>query len=619
MPAPTNTEPAEPIMITLESGGAELSGTVVDATGGPVVGALVTVQPVPQGAGRASTEPEEDAMTLLGGATVSDSSGAFRLPVPSVPLVVKAQAEAYSHGSSRVSPPFGEVTLVLAPGSEIAGSVRRADTKEPVGNATVVAVSRSGLRARAHVETGVDGEFSLRGLAAGAYEVTAASAQFKSPPSLVSVGVGARSEPVSLLVERTFTLSGTVSVGEQPCRRGTLVASGPTSGNAAIVDGQVASVDMLGGHYDITIDCEGAVPIDEGIELQSDQTGRHWSSTPGISLRGRIESASGKGLPGASVGVYPLHPTGRGSVCISDAAGEFSCGGLLPGDYMCSANDAYGGEAAAVDVTLSAVSSPRVVLRAKPNGTIRGRLEGAAANPLRVYALEERGSPVEAVVESGQFEFKGLPLGRYVVSSTRPQQQASSDSAAVSLVRDGQVVDVQLRAPSWATIRGRVVDERAAPVMDAWVHAALPIELNGDAHEGSPPVLTDDEGHFTLERLASGTYDIVASTGSGETTLRGVQSGAADVIIELTAYGALSGVVSNAVGEPVNSFELWYQRGTKQTRDQLHSEDGSWNLPRLPPGEYRVGVHSEFGDAVADVVLDPGEEATVALTVAPSP
>jgi hypothetical protein len=132
-------------------------------------------------------------------------------------------------------------------------------------------------------------------------------------------------------------------------------------------------------------------------------------------------------------------------------------------------------------------------------------------------------------------------------------------------------------------------------------------------------VLTDDEGHFTLDRLVAGKYDIVASTGSGETILRGVQSGAADVIIELTAYGALSGVVSNAAGEPVNSFELWYQRGTKQTRDQLQSEDGSWNLPRLPPGQYRVGVHSEFGDAVAEVVLDPGEEATIALTVAPSP
>jgi hypothetical protein len=616
--ASTDAQPADAIVITLEPGGAELSGSVIDATGGAIVGAVVTVRPAAQPADRASIETEESAVALLGAATVSDSSGAFRLRVPGVPLVVRAQAEAYSHGSLRLSPPFAEVTLVLVPGSEIVGSVRRAETDEPVGNATVVAVSKSGLRARAHVETGVDGEFSLRGLAAGAYEVTAASIESKSLPSLVSVGVGERSETVTLLVEATFTLSGRVSIGDEPCRRGSLMASGPSSGNTAIVDGQVASVGMLGGHYEITIDCDGAVPIEESIELRNDQTGRYWSSTPGISLRGRVESASGKSLPGASIDVYPLRSAGRGSRCVSDAAGEFSCGGLSPGEHRCSASDGYGTEAATADVTLSAASSPRVVLRAKPTGTIRGRFEGTAENHPRVYALEERGSPVEAVAQAGQFEFKGLPLGRYVIASTRPQQHLGSESASVSLERDGQIVDVQLRAPQWVTIRGRVIDERAAPVMDAWVRAALPLELNGDSFDSIPPVLTDDDGSFTLEHLVSGVYDIVASTGAGETTLRGVQSGAANVLIELKAYGALSGVVSNSVGEPVNSFELWYQTGTKQSRDQLHTEDGSWNLPGLPPGEYRVGVHSEFGDAVADVVLEPGKEATLALTVAPS-
>jgi hypothetical protein len=492
------------------------------------------------------------------------------------------------------------------------------ETREPLENVTVVAVSKSGLRHRAHVETGHDGEFSLRGLAAGAYEVTAASTALGSPPYLVSVGLGECSDPINLLVESTFTLSGTVTIGEEPCRRGTLAASGPSSRNTPILDGRVASTGMLGGYYDITIDCDGAVPIEESIEIRDDQLDRRWTAASGVGVRGRVESVSGHGLPGASVGVYPLSPTGRGSQCTSDAAGEFSCAGLLPGEYRCSLSDRFGTEAAAVNVTLTAAASPRVVLRASPTGTIRGRLEGDPESSLRVYARSERGSPAQAVVESGKFEFKDLPLGRYIVSAARPRLQGHRDTAVASLQSDGQVVDVQVRAPQWGTIIGRVVDERAAPVVDAWVHAAMPLELDGERYEGSPPVLTDDDGNFTLERLVAGRYDIVASIGTGDTVVRGVQSGSANVLVELKAFGGLSGVVLNSAGEPVNTFELWYQRGNKQARDQHHTEDGSWNLPRLPPGEYRVGVHSEFGDAVADVVLGPGQSATVALTVAPS-
>lgn len=608
-----------PIVITLEAGGAELSGMVLDASGGPVIGALVTVRPA-AAAARAPVPDEADddgRSDGFDGATLSDSSGAFRLRVPVVPLVLSAQAEAYSHGSSRVSPPFEPVTMVLVAGSEIVGNVRRADTREPVGNATVLAVSKSGLRERAHAEAGVDGQFSLRGLAAGTYELSAAGSKVGSLPVLVSVGVGERSEPVSLWVESTFTLAGTVAVDDEPCRRGMLVASGPSSGSTLIVDGEVASTGLLGGHYDVTIDCEGAIPIEESLDLREDQVGRRWTSSSGISLRGRVESASGQGLPGASVGVHPLGSTGRGSHCISDAAGEFSCAGLLPGDYRCSLNDAHGNEAAALDVSVSAASAPRVVLRAKPTGAIRGRLDPGEGSSVRIYALQEGGSIVETQVEAGRFQFDGMPLGRYVVSAGRPQRQRDGDNALASLQRDGQVVDVQLRAPRWATIRGRVVDERGAPLMDVWVHAALPLELDGDPRDGSVPVLTDESGNFTLERLVSGEYDLVASTGSGETTVRGIQSDAANVVIELSAYGALSGMVSNAAGEPVRSFELWYERGTKQSRDRYHTEDGSWDLPRLPPGEYRVGVHSEFGDAVTEVVVEPGGNATVALTVAP--
>jgi protocatechuate 3,4-dioxygenase beta subunit len=601
-------------LITLKPGGAELSGSVVDATGGIVVGALVTVEPPPPG--EKFSAPDESAR--LRGATMSDWSGAFRLRVPREPLVVSAQADGYSRASLRLSPPFPDVTLALVPGSEIVGSVRMMETQEAVSNVSVVALGKSGpSREPSHVETDADGEFSLRGLAAGAYEITAASTNFRSLPSLVSIGMGERSEPVSIFVEKAFTLSGSVFVDGELCHRGVLSASGSRSSSAPIVAGQVANVSMLGGHYDITIECDGAVPQRESIELWKDEAERIWSLSPGISVQGRVETAAGKPLAGANVGVSSLHSMGGGSLCVTDAAGEFSCGGLTPGEHRCSLSDAYGNETHSVNVTVAALSTPRVVLRASSAGTIRGRIEGSKEGHLRVYAFRSGWSPVEAVPDAGRFEFKGLALGRYVVSATRPQEDRGVEDVTVSLERDGEIVDVELRAPVWFTIKGRVVDERGTPVMDAWMHASLPVELGGDRYDSSPAVLTDERGGFTLERLASGEYDIIASTDRGQTILRGAQSGDANVLVKLTGYGELSGVVSTSTGDIVSSFELWYQRGSKLSRDRYHSDDGSWSLPWLPAGEYRVGIHSEHGDAAADVVLNPGGRTNVTLTVAP--
>jgi hypothetical protein len=614
--ARSDAELAEPLVITLELGGVELSGTVVDATGGAIAGALVAAESVPSVEAVASRRVE-GALARLHAATLSDSSGAFRVRVPPGPLVVSAQADAYSRASLRLEPPFSDVTLVLAPGSEIVGRVRLASTNEPLGHVSVIAVKKSGQSAEpARAQTGVDGAFSLRGLAGGAYEVMVSTPEWRSSPAFVSVGIGEQSEPLSLFVEPAFTLSGTVLVDGELCLKGVLTASGSRSSSAPIVDGHVASVGMVGGHYDITIECDGAVPLDESIDIEREDVDRSWSLTAGLGLQGSVETASGEALAGASVSVYSVHSTGRASLCRSDAAGDFECGGLVPGEYRCTLSDAHGNEEDVVNVTVSADSSTRVVLRAAPAGTIRGRLEGAAEGQQRVYARREGGSPIEAISESGSFEFQGLQLGRYIVSSARPQERAGSDDVAVSLARDGEVVNVQLRAPGWTTIRGRVIDERAEPVVDTWVHASFADELGGDGVGDSPVAMTDGDGNFTLERLAPGNYDIVASTDRGEAILRRVQSGATDVVVQLTAYAALSGVVATATGAPVTSFELWYQRGTKRTSDRHHTRDGSWQLPWLPAGTYRVGVRSDFGDAALDVLLDPGQKATVRLTVA---
>lgn len=263
-PQPLAVDPAAPasefVQATaapLEHGELEVAGEVVDGTGGPVAGAIVTL----------ATLSSQRSATILSGA---DGTFAFRVAPGNFMLC--ARAEAYSEACTEAMAPSNDHLLTLVPASMIVGKVLERRTKRPLAGVTVVASNRNGLRvpARGSVSA-ADGSFSIDGLATGGYELVATSSSTRSAAIWVAIGVGEASAPVTLWAEPAVTLSGVVLVGEEPCARGFVTLSGPIWASQQLPsDGNVRIEGVLPGRYETRAHCGAAfsrpTPIDIGNE-----------------------------------------------------------------------------------------------------------------------------------------------------------------------------------------------------------------------------------------------------------------------------------------------------------------------------------------------------------------
>src|SRR5437899_779112 len=99
------------------------------------------------------------------------------------------------------------------------------------------------------------------------------------------------------------------------------------------------------------------------------------------------------------------------------------------------------------------------------------------------------------------------------------------------------------------TIRGRVIaDDTDEPVANARVAAPL-------AGVGTPVVLTDDDGRFTLTIPAGATRLSASKTGYGHSDMP-VTAGRQTVDIRLQRAAAVSGRVVDDVGEPIQGARV---------------------------------------------------------------
>src|SRR5690606_7822919 len=146
-------------------------------------------------------------------------------------------------------------------------------------------------------------------------------------------------------------------------------------------------------------------------------------------------------------------------------------------------------------------NTPPVELVAVVEGSIHVELTGAGPKTASVFAQhEEPNYPFVAERKGDAFVLEHLPLGRYAVFSGSPE--VPKDAVRVDLRRDGERAAVTLDAPAELyTISGRVVDEAGVPVLDAWVTARLAQPPPFAAGADNDPVLTNEQGEFTLEGL----------------------------------------------------------------------------------------------------------------------
>ncbi|HVV88053.1 MAG TPA: carboxypeptidase-like regulatory domain-containing protein [Kofleriaceae bacterium] len=200
-----------------------------------------------------------------------------------------------------------------------------------------------------------------------------------------------------------------------------------------------------------------------------------------------------------------------------------------------------------------------------------------------------------------------LPAGRYLVKTKGAADQ-------IVRVRPGETASVRLVVPREATgsgtIAGTVVDPEGAPVAGAEVRAGASRAL---------PAITDDAGHFRLERLPASTYTIYAS-GVGQGSLEDVAVGTSDARVVIESSASVSGLVTAPGGAPddltIEYFEVVESGDVVPGFETFFHTSGVFSIRGLRAGTYELRAEAAGAKATTRVTLAEGERRTgVALAL----
>jgi hypothetical protein len=263
----------------------------------------------------------------------------------------------------------------------------------------------------ANAVTSSGGAFSLSGLSAGAYSVTAVKSGYTLTPAARSVVVGPSATGVNFTaLLNTYTISGTIRVNGAGLP-GVSVTDGTRSATTS-ASGQYTLSGAPSGAYTVTPAAAGYTftPAARSVTVAaSDQTGVDFtaaSSTYRIS--GRI-TLNGSPLSGVSVAVGAATVT-------TDVAGYYEAAGLSPGSY--AVQPARSGYAFSPSTRTLTVGPDRTDagFTAVSLHDIRGRvtLKGAGIAGVALAA----GARTTTTDANGDYVFTNVTNGSYTVAAS---------------------------------------------------------------------------------------------------------------------------------------------------------------------------------------------------------
>jgi hypothetical protein len=538
------------------SAGGTVKGTVADAAGTPVAGAVISVR----GPGR------DYGSIGVGPQGISDPAGAFEVTgVPPGTVEVSAAHPNYAEGrvsGIEVDPAKGaaQARIVLAQGGRIEGVVRRRDgTAMPGAYVSLTAPRRGGgfsYGGPGMLVTTADGGFVAEHVPAGQTTVTLMIRSGSSYMSAQGTDVDVRegeTTPVELR-SRDILVSGHVTR-----------ADAPLPGVRVTIRGERAMMMGFVGPAD--------VPVPGGPERMTAVTGEDGGYEMIVSQSGRayveIERLDGKGG-------YP----GR-TADIPDA-------------------DAFTLDLTFAGATLSGVVVDRETEQPVPRA--------------RVFAVLKKPDPSRPggsggeTGEDGRFQLDVEP-GDYRVSVLA---ESYARVEAETSVASGGASDIRVALVRGLMLQGTVVDGRGRGVGGLSI-AAMALGADGRP-AGGGGALTLPDGTFQIAGLQSVPHRVIARSDVGMFGLReGVRPGDKDVILTLRPGGRVTVRILGADGQPVaGAFVYVDAAGIGTSTDaqgiaELTVPAGTVELrarkDRLE-GHQSVNV-AEGGSAAAEITLGP--------------
>ena len=552
--------------IVLERGGARLAGRVLDATGGPVSGAMVRVlrRALPHDTTVASSGPD----------------GSFAVWIAPGPVTVMADAAAYVPARVAHVAPSSDLVLRLTPGATLSGRVVAKGTGEPVADVRIRAIPSNGwpdpTRPSATSDSG--GAFQIQGLEPGSYALLAEGLGWRGESPPIDLGLAKSVDGVTVTVAPATIVSGKVVHADrsEPCSRGSVTLgpndSSPPGRNAtrpaAPVPMMVAELEADGsarltavppGSYRVDVDCADAFLTDgpATLEVGPDKVdGVIWKVTRGA--RVLVRTVDGADRPAGNVLLYvregspgdEASKSGEGRprpplLSFSTGAdGAYELTGLSPRLYTIEPSPEHKGQPATVDarqankiettVHLEGRGSIVVTVRT-PQGTGVDQVEVGAtpAEPDATSPAFDRdgkpGAPGTVAprafaprlrlagtgVGNGRFEIGPLAEGLYRVTvNDGINPPAEPIEWPQGLVRVGPgITQATVVLRRGGVLTGRVVDGAGQPLSDVWVTADCSAPPGGSrgrrfastvsAAGSSGRTISDLDGRFRIERIAS--------------------------------------------------------------------------------------------------------------------
>ncbi|HKV08103.1 MAG TPA: carboxypeptidase-like regulatory domain-containing protein, partial [Thermoanaerobaculia bacterium] len=617
-PAPTDLG-----TLVLERG-VPIEGRVTDSKGHPIEGAQVAA------AGSFDVTSLEPVVT---GADGSFRIGALKRG-ERYDLSVRHTGHVPTTAPG-VEAPAEDVRIVLQTARTLAGRVVGPE-REPVPGAEIAATEEtkasfegSGYEFTSHRPLAVtdgEGRFAIEDLAAGPLNLVVSARKYK-PRRLE--GFHMPDEDVAdleIVLDRGAILEGRVVDGEgTPVVRARLEARIQGEGFED-PDSQPVTVSGADGSYVL----QGLETTQYRIVVESKTHGRTEAEAAirpgtnhldivfdrGVEVTGRAVDESGAPVSGAAVVLRPL-PSGRGFDTVSADDGTFRFPAVRDGLFRLT-GQARGVAEAAVPGEIQIAGQPLrgLELRFTRGVTLTGRLLGLSPAELRNAWVHAYGvGNGEDVTNAGQanpdaqgrYSLPGLTPGDWEVIASA----GSGRSARGRLHLDPGVRDpvLDLEFPRGFTLTGRVLLDGAP-----WSGVQVLANQVDDAESGSGIATTAYDGRFTIPSLPPGRYSVVVTSFGGLGYNQGVEiTGDRDVTIDV-ATGRLSGrVVSAAGGDPVPGALVSLEGvdpelGSTFLGPSVRTDEaGSFEIPRLAPGTYKVSVVRErFAPAETTLVVRPG-------------
>jgi hypothetical protein len=622
--------------LSLRTGGVEISGTVLDLTGGVVAHAHVW-----------SGEKGERIL----GSTESDDKGHFSMWVAPDYTTIHATADGYDDSQKWLDPPAKDIEIVLTPESTLGGIVVDAASNQPVEGARV---QLSDWTEADTTFSDAQGKFRIGKLGPARYEVVARTDHsYGRSEGTTLVGLGQNVDTVVVKLFPAVRVTGKViiSTTKQPCAEPS-VSLQDTKAERWVqfrrdADGSLFAEGVLPGNYEPSVGCEGYRSRDkyDRVEITTkDVTDIVWEVDAGATIRGKVLARSGAPIEDANVwarttGGAARDRTGWGGD-ESARDGAYSLEGLKPGTYKLEVSSDKGAgpkDGYKIEVVAGATIEKDLIL--DDVGSIKGVVVDENGTPVTKINASAylvggggRGWANRQVDDNGAFTLEGLRPGEYRVSASRGwsdslKKPGTTDDAKKGekvIVKANQIATTRLVVEALnGTIKGTVVDTQNQPVTDAFISSVRESDAAGAKKSSvsdarwtwdEKPVLTSVDGTFTVEKLAPGNYTIRAfRRGGGEAVAEHVPVGGT-AKLQIKPTGEIRGVARLAPGDKASLVDLELSVNDRKTGfwrgERFYMTEGRFAIEDLPQGNFDLTAKVAGSSKTIQIDLAEGQKKT---------